>query len=61
MHLALRIPQQERLPLPGEFAVVGYVDAETRRFHAIGETLAWCHQQGAMTLWLKHQTPDLYL
>lgn len=55
LHLALRIPQQERLPLPGEPAEVGYVDAATRRFHKIGETLAWCHQQGAMTLWLKHK------
>lgn len=54
-HLALRIPQQTRLPSPGETAAVGYVDRETRRFHAVGETRAWCHQQGAMTLWLKHR------
>jgi hypothetical protein len=54
-HLALRIPQQERLPEPGEPADVGYVDRETRTFHKVGETLAWCHQQGAMTLWLSHR------
>jgi hypothetical protein len=54
-HLALRIPQQERLPEPGEPADVGYVDREERAFHKVGETLAWCHQQGAMTLWLPHR------
>ena len=56
MHLGLRIPQQERLPLPGEPAEVGYVDSLSRRFHKVGDTLAWCHQQGAMTLWLKHRS-----
>ena len=55
LHLALRIPQQEWLPLPGEPAAVGYVDLSTRHFHKTGETLAWCHQQGAITLWLKHR------
>jgi hypothetical protein len=54
-HLALRIPQQTRLPAPGETASVGYVDREARRFHAVGETRAWCHQQGAMMLWLKRR------
>ncbi|MBN1247218.1 MAG: hypothetical protein JXC32_06140, partial [Anaerolineae bacterium] len=24
-------------------------------FHKVAETLAWCHQQGAMSLWLKHR------
>ena len=54
-HLALRIPQQTRLPEPGESADVGFVGRETRTFHKVGETLAWCHQQGAMTLWLSHR------
>jgi hypothetical protein len=54
-HLALRIPQQERLPEPGEPADVGYVDRADRRFHKVTETLAWCHQQGSMTLWLRHR------
>ncbi len=54
-HLALRIPQQTRLPQPGETADIGYIDRETRSFQKVGETLAWCHQQGAMTLWLAHQ------
>ena len=55
LHLALRIPQQTRLPLGGEPAQVGYIDRAERRFHAVTETRAWCHQQGAMTLWLKHK------
>jgi hypothetical protein len=54
-HLALRIPQQTHLPQPGEPADVGVVDRETRTFHKAAETLAWCHQQGAMTLWLSHR------
>ena len=54
-HLALRIPQQTRLPEPGEPADVGFVERDTRTFHKVGETLAWCHQQGAMTLWLSHR------
>ena len=59
-HLALRIPQQDRLPVPGETATVGYVDRATRRFHAVAETEAWCHQQGAMTLWLPRK-PGCFL
>lgn len=54
-HLALRIPQQTRLPEPGEPADVGFVERETRTFRKVGESLAWCHQQGAMTLWLSHR------
>ncbi len=54
-HLALRIPQQAHLPEPGETAEVGYVDRITRCFNRVADTLAWCHQQGAMTLWLKHR------
>ncbi|MBN1246795.1 MAG: hypothetical protein JXC32_04015 [Anaerolineae bacterium] len=55
LHLALQIPQQDHLPEPGELAGVGVVERRTRRFHKLADTRAWCHQQGAMTLWLKHQ------
>ena len=55
LHLALRILQQEHLPLPGEVADVGYVDRVTCSFTKVGETRAWCHQQGAMTLWLRQR------
>ena len=54
-HLALHIPQQDHLQEPGEPADVGVVDRETRTFRKVAETLAWCHQQGAMTLWLRHR------
>lgn len=54
-HLAIRMPQQTRLPEPGERAVVGFVERSTRRFHPLAETEAWCHQQGSMTQWLKHR------
>ena len=33
LHLALRIPQQERLPEPGETATVGYIDVENTGVH----------------------------
>jgi|GEM_PF-366912 len=55
LHLALQIPQQERLPLPGETASVGYIDRATRKFRVLAETRTWCHQQGAMTQWLAQQ------
>jgi hypothetical protein len=55
LHLGLRIPQQERLPLAGEPAAIGFIDMAEGQFHQVGETHAWCHQQGAMTLWLKHR------
>ena len=53
-HLALKIPQQDRLPVPGEPATVGVIDlaAPVPRFRAIAETCAWNHQQGSMTQWL---------
>lgn len=54
-HLSLKIPQQERLPEPGETAEVGYIDRKQRTFHSLATTEAWCHQQGAMTLWLQHK------
>ena len=53
-HLALRVDQCERVPRPGETADVGYVTREDDGFVKVAETRAWCHQQGAMTLWLKH-------
>lgn len=59
-HLALRIPQQTRLPAPGETAEVGYVDRTERHFHRVAETRTWCHQQGAMTLWLQHR-PNTFI
>ena len=59
-HLALRVDQCERLPRRGEKADVGYVADDGRGFVKLTETRTWCHQQGAMTLWLKHQ-PDTFI
>ncbi len=55
LHLALRIPQGEHLPQVGETAEVGVIEVASRRFHRLATTRAWCHQQGAMTLWLPHR------
>jgi hypothetical protein len=52
LHLALKIPSLSRLPRTGETAEAGFVRRESRKFVKIAETRAWCHQQGAMTLWL---------
>ncbi len=53
-HLSLKIPQQTRLPEKGEKAEVGYIDIREKVFVRCAETESWCHQQGAMTLWLPH-------
>lgn len=53
LHLALEAPLLTRTPAPGQTATVGVVDAATGAFHALAETRAWNHQQGAMTLWLE--------
>jgi hypothetical protein len=59
-HLCLRVDQCERLPEPGETAEVGYVERNGGGFVKLTETRAWCHQQGAMTLWLKHR-PEAFI
>ena len=59
-HLAVNFPQQQHLPEPGEKATVGYIHRGTKEFIPAAETEAWCHQQGSMTLWLKHQ-PDSFV
>ncbi|MGI5868721.1 MAG: TolB family protein [Kiritimatiellia bacterium] len=59
-HLALQIPQQSRLPEPGETAEVGIVERGRPGFQRLATTQAWCHQQGAMTLWLP-QRPGCFI
>lgn len=55
-HLALKVGQCERLPLPGETAEIGLLDRENPgTFTPVATTRAWCHQQGSMTLWLKNR------
>ncbi|MFA6928891.1 MAG: hypothetical protein WCT05_01085 [Lentisphaeria bacterium] len=54
-HLTLKAPQCEKLPQIGETAEVGYLEGTNRPFVPCAKTRAWCHQQGAMTLWLKHR------
>ena len=59
LHLALKVTQAERLPQTGERAEVGALDRDGN-FHSLASTRAWCHQQGAMTLWVKHR-PDCFI
>ena len=52
-HLALKVAQQHRLPLPGETAEIGLLDREDPgAFRKLAVTNAWCHQQGCMELFL---------
>jgi hypothetical protein len=55
LHLALKTSPLNRLPLPGETAEVGYINRDEKRFVKMAKTRAWCHQQGAMTLWLRQR------
>ena len=60
LHLTLKAPQCERLPLPGETAEIGIIDWNTGKYNGLTETRAWCHQQGSMTLWLNHR-PECFI
>jgi len=55
--LALEAEAVDRMPQPGEAAVVGVVDLETGRFDPVAETRAWNWQQGCMLQWLP-SAPD---
>lgn len=59
LHLALKVGQCSRLPAPGETAEIGVVD-RAGSYTPQASTRAWCHQQGSMTLWLKHR-PDCFI
>lgn len=60
-HLALKVRQCERLPLPGEKAEIGLLDRENPgTFEKLAETRGWCHQQGSMTLFLPRR-PGCFL
>jgi hypothetical protein len=50
LHLALKMPQQIRLPEVDETAELGYI--KDKKFVKLTETKAWCHQQGCMSVFL---------
>ncbi|MDA3961748.1 MAG: hypothetical protein PF961_13240 [Planctomycetota bacterium] len=56
-HLALRLPHQHGLPQGDEAATLCAVELATGAIEPITDTLAWNHQQGAMSHWLS-QEPD---
>jgi hypothetical protein len=48
----------DRPPTDQDIAVVGYIDLQHgRQWHPVGETTAWCWQQGAMLQWMP-SAPD---
>lgn len=50
--LAMRATFQDRPPTEADVLTIGVVDLETKQFREIGETTAWCWQQGTMLQWL---------
>lgn len=59
LHLAMKIPQNDRLPKPGEEAEIGTVTVNGN-YTPLTTTRAWCHQQGCMELFLKHR-PNCFI
>ncbi len=59
LHLVMKVDQCERVPERGEKAEIGVVD-RNGVYTALTTTRTWCHQQGCMTLWLKHR-PDCFI
>lgn len=53
-HLVMHIPQMSHLPIPGETADIGVTDRQGN-YEKLTSTRCWCHQQGAMQLFLKHR------
>ena len=60
LHLAMKIPQMNRLPQPGELAEIGTVTVDGG-YVPLTTTRAWCHQQGCMELFLKHTKNDTFI
>lgn len=58
LHLAMRIPQETRLPLSGETAEIGVIGAGG--YEPLATTRTWCHQQGCMELFLPRR-PDCFI
>lgn len=58
LHLAMRIPQGERLPVRGETAEIGVIG--DGGYRPLVTTRAWCHQQGCMELFLPRR-PDCFI
>ena len=55
----MKIPQNDRLPKPGEEAEIGTVTVNGN-YTPLTTTRAWCHQQGCMELFLKHR-PNCFI
>ena len=50
-HLAHRVAFADHIPTAEEFAEVGYITIEDKRFHKVAETSTWNFQQGALLQW----------
>lgn len=54
-HLALHVPFMDRLPEKDDCAKVFTIDLHTGQRTQIGETFAWCFQQGCFAQWVSAQ------
>ncbi|MFA6816673.1 MAG: hypothetical protein WCS73_10305 [Lentisphaeria bacterium] len=59
LHLCLKVNQASRLPVKGETAEIGVLDG-SGSFEHLATTRTWCHQQGAMELFLPHRNQFIY-
>lgn len=50
-HLCHRVSFFDRMPTAEDVCEIGYVTVEDAVFHRIGDTRAWCFQQGAFLQW----------
>ena len=50
-HLAHRVKFNDRIPVKGDIAELGYVTISDGKFHKVAETNTWNFQQGALLQW----------
>ena len=52
--LYVQVPFADRMPEPGEATTLGFIDLHNNnQSHTLGQTTAWCWQQGCMLQWLE--------
>ena len=51
-HLGMRVPFIDRMPGKDDIAELFCIDLETGAYTPIGETTAWCFQQGCFLQWM---------
>ena len=50
-HLSHRVSFFDRMPTAADLCEIGYITVADSTFHRLGDTRAWCFQQGALLQW----------